>query len=119
MKYLCLGYHDEGAWRAMASPARAALIEESRAYDEALRQTGHLDDGDAKTTTTLRFANGRVSVAEGPPPGANGRPPAHVRVIEAADLNHAIQLMSHLPSMLPGGVMEIRPMCNEPNGSDQ
>ncbi len=34
-------------------------------------------------------------------------------VLEASDLNHAIQLMSKLPCMHVGGSLEIRPLNEE------
>ncbi len=36
-----------------------------------------------------------------------------VMVLEARDLNHAIQLMSQLPCMRMGGCLEIRPINEE------
>ena len=39
-----------------------------------------------------------------------------VMVLEAKDLNHAIQLMSNLPCMRLGGSLEIRPLNEELSG---
>jgi hypothetical protein len=113
MKYLCLGYHDHAAWEAMSDGQRKALLEECVAYGNALRQSGHCLDSKAlqadRNSTTLRFQNGRVSIIDGPVAAANEHL-ARVMVLEAKDLNHAIQLMSQLPCMRPGGWLEIRPI---------
>ena len=44
MKYLCLGYHDEQAWGSLPEDERDALLEESFAYADLLRNSGHLID---------------------------------------------------------------------------
>ena len=113
MKYLCLGYYEEEAWRAMPEDDRRALLEECRAYDQALWKSGYYLSGNALPgaagATTLRFEEGRVSVNAGP--FAQGREQlGGILVLEARDLNHAIQLMSELPCMQMGGCLEIRPI---------
>jgi len=113
MKYLCLGYHDEKAWEALSDAERRAILIESFAYDDALRKGGHYLDGTAlqgsRTATTLRFESGKVFVTDGP--FAQTREQlGGIMVVEARDLNNAIQLMSQLPCMRPGGCLEIRPI---------
>ncbi|HSU68022.1 MAG TPA: YciI family protein [Tepidisphaeraceae bacterium] len=113
MKYLCLGYHDENALRAMTPLERIALFDESRAYNDRLRRTGHFVEGKSlqgrQATITLRFEKGHVSVAEGPFARSKEQL-GGLMVLEARDLNQAIQLLSQLPSMRPGGCLEIRPI---------
>src|SRR4051812_23838105 len=112
MRYLCLAYHDLDAWRAMGEPERAALRAECTAYDEVLRQHGHYVSGTAvhgpAVPATLRFERGKVSLLESAGAEAGGKP-CDVLVLQARDLNHAIQLVSQLPCMRPGGSLEIRP----------
>jgi hypothetical protein len=113
MKYLCMGFHDEQVWRAMNERERKALIDETLAYQNVLRQGGHcLDDWalqGADTATTLRFDNGKVAVTDGPFVETKEQL-GGVMLLEATDLNHAIQLMSQLPCMRVGGSLEIRPI---------
>ena len=113
MKYLCLGYYEQKAWQAMPQPERDALLDECRAYDEALWKSGYSLSGNAlpgaDAATTLRFEGGKVSITEGP--FAQTREQlGGILVLEAKDLNQAIQLMSHLPCMRMGGCLEIRPI---------
>ena len=116
MRYLCLAYHDPAAWDAMGAPDREALRVECTAYDEVLRQRGHyvlgLAPSGTAVPTTLRFEQGNVSVMPSPVAGIDGKP-CGVLVLEARDLNHAIQLMSQLPCMRPGGSIEICPIEQE------
>ena len=116
MKYLCLGYHDEKTLMAMSESERKALLEESRAYNEQLRRSGHYLDGKAlqgaAAATTLRFEDGRVSVTNGSVTDTNEQL-GGVMVLEARDLNQAIRLLSQLPGMRIGGSLEIRPISEE------
>jgi hypothetical protein len=112
MKYLCLGYLDEKKWDAMSESQRDAIIKESFAYRDVLRKNGHMIDGEALQTvrnaTTLRWQNGKVSVTDGPFAETKEQL-GGILVLEANDLNHAIQLMSKHPGMRLGGCLEIRP----------
>jgi hypothetical protein len=116
VKYLCLGYHEESRIRALREDERNALAEECRAYDKLLWRNGYCLKGNALPPSggaiTLRFDNGKVRIAEGPfiqmPEQLGG-----ILLLEANDLNHAIQLMSQLPAMRLGGALEIRPVEEE------
>ena len=118
MKYLCLGYHDESTWDALSDGERQALVDESLAYERQLRDSGHCLDGTAlrgaRTATTLRFrgggaGGGKVAVTDGPFAETKEQI-GGIMLLEATDLNHAIQLMSQLPCMRVGGSLEIRPI---------
>ena len=112
MKYLCLGYHDPKIWEAMPDGQRTTLMRDVAAYDALLRKNGHCVDARAlqdRQAATLRFANGKVSVTDGPFAETKEQL-GGVMVLEADDLNHAIRLMSELPCMRVGGSLEIRPI---------
>jgi hypothetical protein len=119
MKYLCLGYHDPKAWEAIPQNERDAIREECTAYAEQLRRSGHVIDAAAldlaAASTTLRFDDGKVFITDGPFTETKEHL-GGVIVLEANDLNHAIQLMSQVPTMRIGGRLEIRPV-NEDNHS--
>ena len=115
MRYICLGYPQGAAWDAMSEDQRQSLVEESAAYENQLRKSGHYVEGrafraDRGATTTLRFENGRAFLADLPPAACGGEELGGLMVLEARDLNHAIQLLSELPCRRPGGRMEIRPI---------
>jgi hypothetical protein len=113
MKYLCLGYHERQAWEALSDAQRRALAEECRDFDQVLRQHGYYLDGKIvdlqASAITLRFADGKVCVTDGPV-AETRQTLGGVLLLNARDLNHAIQLMSQLPSMRAGGSLEIRPI---------
>ena len=117
MKYLCMGFHDEKAMAALDPAERETLIRESLAFESRLRSGGHVVDGRALKGTadavTLRFASGgKMAITDGPFAETKEQL-GGVMVLEATDLNHAIQLMSQLPCMRVGGSLEIRPINDE------
>jgi len=112
MKYICLGYMEEKKWDAMSEAERDAFIKECFAYDDVLRKNGHFVGGEAlqsvRNATTLRWQNGKVSVTDGPFAETKEQL-GGILVLDASDLNHAIQLMSKHPGIPRGACFEIRP----------
>lgn len=110
MKYICLAYVSEEGWGTMTESQRNAALDEVFSYTDELRNSGHLvaTEGlqSARNATTLRIVNGKVSVTDGPYVETKEKI-GGIYVIEARDLNHAIQLMSQHPVVRAGGV-EIR-----------
>ena len=111
MKYICLGYIDPKKWETMSESERNAMMDECFAYDDVLRKNGHFVGGEAlqgpQNASTLRFQNGKVSVTDGPYAETKEQL-GGILILEAKDLNHAIQLMSKHPGV-KAGPFEIRP----------
>jgi hypothetical protein len=111
MKYICLGYFDEKKWEAMSESEEHAFLDECFAYDCVLRESGHLVGGEvlqsARNATILRWKSGKVSITDGPYVETKEQL-SGILVLEAKDLNHAIQLMSKHPGV-KAGPFEIRP----------
>ena len=114
MKYVCLGYMDEKKWDAMSESERNAFMDECFAYDDVLRKNGHFVGGEAlesaRNAATVRFHNGRVTVTDGPFAETKEQL-GGILLLEARDLNDAIQLMSKHPGVR-GGSFEIRPVAD-------
>jgi hypothetical protein len=115
MKYICLGYLEEKKWDALSESEREAIIKECLAYDDVLRKNGHFVRGEAlqsaRNATTLRFQNGKVLVTDGPYAETKEQL-GGLLVLEAKDLNHAIQLLSKHPGVRVGP-FEVRPLDEE------
>jgi len=113
MKYLCLGYHEERAWNSLSPEERDDLLAECIAYSDVLRKNGHCIDCQAlqpaSTAATIRFESGKALITDGPFAETKEQL-GGIMVLEASDLNHAIQLMSQNPCRRLGGSMEIRPL---------
>ena len=105
MKYLCLVYAEEKKLEDMPDS-------ECLAYDAALRDNGHCIASEAlqpvQTATTVRVRNGKVSVTDGPF-AETKECLAGFYLIEARDLNEAIQIAAKIPPAAIGSI-EVRPI---------
>jgi hypothetical protein len=112
MKYLCMVFYDEKNLNGLSATDLQALDDESLSYDETLRKRGHLIAAQAlesvQAATTVRLKNGKVSVTDGPFAETNEQIGGFI-LIEAQDLNEAIQLAAKMPPIRLGGV-EVRPI---------
>lgn len=116
MQYVCLGYMEEHKWDRMNESERETAMKECLAYDDLLKKNGHFVRGEAlqsaRNATTLRWSDGKVSVTDGPFAETKEQL-GGLLVLEATDLNHAIQLMSKHPGVRLGGCFELRPLDAE------
>jgi hypothetical protein len=82
------------------------------AYDEEIRRSGHCVASEAlqpvASATTVRVRNGKVSVTDGPF-AETKECLAGFYMIEARDLNEAIQIASRIPPAALGCI-EVRPI---------
>ena len=112
MKYLCMVLVDEKKLHALSESELQTLDDASLAFDDTLRKKGHLLAAQAlesvSTATIVRVRGGKVSVTDGPFAETNEQIGGFL-LIEAQDLNEAIQLASKVPAIQLGGI-EIRPI---------
>ena len=105
MKYLCLVYGEEQAMQAMDDRHCVS-------FDEEVRRSGHCIASEAlqpvATATTVRVRNGKLSVTDGPF-AETKECLAGFYMIEARDLNEAIQIASRIPPAAVGSI-EVRPI---------
>jgi hypothetical protein len=105
MKYLCLVYLDEKRLDELPD-------EDCVEYDTAIRKSGHCIASEAlqsvQTATTVRMRNGKLSVTDGPFAETKEQL-AGFYMIEARDLNEAIQIAARIPPARVGSI-EVRPV---------
>ena len=115
MKYLCLIFIDEKKYDAMPKSEQDACVSKHLAYDEALRKSGHLLVTEAlqsvQAATTVRVRNGKLSTTDGPFAETKEQLGGFY-LIDARDLNEAIQVASRWPSARLGSI-EVRPIEEE------
>ena len=113
MKYICLGYYEPAKHAAMTEDERNAMFDECFEYDDHLRANGHFAGGEAlqppETALTVYWKNGKVATTDGPY-AETKETLGGILVLEARDMNHAIQLMSQHPSLKYGTLFDIRPV---------
>jgi len=115
MKYLLMSYIGTLKFEDMTDADRNGMFDECFEYDEHLRANGHflVSEGlqPPETALTMYWKNGKVTTTDGPfvetkeQLGGTG-------ILEARDMNHAIQLLSQHPALKYGPVFEIRPVLD-------
>lgn len=105
-------------WNGWSEQEQKKFVDECFAYDDELRKNLHFVRGEALQSATmaatLRQKNGKVVVTDGPFAETKEQL-GGIMVLEAKDLDHAIQLMSKHPSARMGGTWEIRPANEQMN----
>ncbi len=114
MKYLCLIYDDEKQLAAMPKAESDKFMGEYFAFSDSIRKSGHHIAGEAlqpvSTATTVRLRNGKLSTTDGPFAETKEQLGGFY-MIEARDLNDAIQVASRIPSARTGSI-EVRPIMS-------
>jgi hypothetical protein len=112
VKYLCFGYYDKSKFDGMTDAKRNTMFDTCFEYDDHLRANGHWAGGEAlqgpETALTLSWKNGKVAATDGPYTETKEHL-GGILILEARDMNHAVQLMSQHPALTYGNSFEIRP----------
>src|SRR6516162_1371192 len=119
MRYLCLIYLDEKQMAGMTEAEMSALNARHLAFNEEILKSGQFVEAEAlesaASSTCLKVRNGKVALTDGPYMETKEMV-AGFYLLDARDLNEAIQLAAKLPSA-PLGTVEVRPCRNlEVNG---
>src|SRR6266511_2035763 len=114
MRYLCLIYDEEKKLAALSKSESEAFMGEYFAFTEGIKKSGHHVGGEAlqpvQTATTVRVRNGKLSTTDGPFAETKEQLGGFY-LINARDLNDAIQVASRIPSARIGTI-EIRPVVD-------
>ena len=112
MKYLCLIYDDEKQWMKFSKEVQDQYMGEYMAFSASVKKSGQLVGSNqlqpVHTATTVRLRNGKVSTTDGPFAETKEQLGGYY-LIEAKDLNDAIQVASRIPSARTGSI-EVRPI---------
>jgi len=112
MQYLCLIYEDEKEWEKLPAAQLEKILGEYSTYTETVKRSGNYAGGNAlepsRTATTVRVRQGRVAAIDGPFAETKEQLGGYY-LLQARDLNEAIQLASKIPGARFGAV-EVRPV---------
>ena len=112
MKYLCLVYQEEKAAVNVPREQMERALQDYRAFTEEIKKSGHfVASNGLKPTdaaTTVRVRNGKLSATDGPFAETKEQLGGYF-LIEAKDLNDAIQVAGRIPSAKWGSI-EVRPI---------
>jgi hypothetical protein len=116
MKFACLIYHEQGTSVSQSDlPEIVAECQDAAAWNAEIRKSGHhvytAGLQSVRTAKTVRKREGRLCITDGPfaetKEGLGG-----FTIIEARDLNEALEIVSKFPARLTS--VEVRPMM-DPN----
>ncbi len=112
MQYLCLIYDAESGAARMTKEEGQALMGEYFAYTEDIKKSGHYVGGNplqpTRTASTVRVRQGKISTTDGPFAETKEQLGGYY-LIEAKDLNDAIQVAARIPAARTGSI-EVRPI---------
>lgn len=112
MKYLCLAYEEESKLDALSQSEWTALRTETLNYVNELKNGGYLIAAEplqsVRTAATVRVRNGKIAITDGPF-AETKETLGGFFLIEARDMNEAIQVASKWPSARFGSI-EVRPI---------
>jgi len=115
MKYICFGYFDKDKFEGMTEGEQHAMFHTCFEYDDHLRANGHFAGGEAlqppETALTLYWKDGKVATTDGTY-AETKKQLGGILVLEARDMNHALQLMAQHPALTYDNIFEIRPAAD-------
>jgi hypothetical protein len=112
MKYLCLIYENEALWATMSKEEGDKVMNEYFAFTNDTKKSGHYVAGEAlqpvASASTVRVRKGKLATTDGPFAETKEQLGGFY-LIEAKDLNDAIQVASRIPAAKTGSI-EVRPI---------
>jgi hypothetical protein len=112
MKYLCLIYGDEAQWTTMSKDEGERIMKEYFDFTDDIKKSGHMLAGESllptSSATTVRVRNGKLGTTDGPFAETKEQLGGYY-LIDAKDLNEAIQVAARIPGAKTGSI-EVRPV---------
>jgi hypothetical protein len=116
MKYMLMAYVQEEGWTTMTKAEQEQGVAAYMAFTEAMKKAGVFTGSNrlqpSSAATTVRAANGKPQVLDGPYVDSKEQLGGYF-LIEAADLDAAIAWASRCPA-IHHGVVEVRPVWDMP-----
>ncbi|HXR96846.1 MAG TPA: YciI family protein [Terriglobales bacterium] len=115
MKYFCFGYYDKSKFDGLTEAERNAMFDTCFEYDDHLRAQRNWVGGEGiqgpDATLTVSWKNGKVATTDGPY-AETKELLGGIMILEARDMNHAVQLIGQHPALKYGNTFEIRPVAD-------
>jgi hypothetical protein len=112
MQYLLLLYTNEGGWNKLSKAEQEQGVAAYAAYTQALRKEGVLQGANrlkpVATATTVRVANGKSQVLDGPYADSKEQLGGYY-LIDVPDLDAALSWAARCPAS-GHGTVEVRPI---------
>src|SRR5262245_51793364 len=111
MQYMVLIYEKPGAYDPLSPEERQAVSAEYLAIRDDPRIVGGAKLQPAEMTTTVRVQGGETLITDGPFADTKEVFGGYY-LVEANDLDAAIEIAARIPATRLGGAVEIRPMVD-------
>jgi len=116
MKYLLLIYENEASFAGLSEADQGKIFEEYMDYSRRIRKSGNYVGGEAlqpvATATTVRVKGGKTVTTDGPFAETREQLGGYY-LVEAKDLDEAIELAAGIPGSRTGSI-EVRPIMPTP-----
>lgn len=113
MQYMLLLYDDETTWRTWPEAKQGEVFGAYMAYTEAMKSAGAFVAGDplqpTATATKVSVSNGAREVVDGPYAETKEQLGGYY-LVEAKDLDEALDWAAKCPCAVYGGTVEVRPI---------
>jgi len=113
MQYMLLIYDDEKSWERMPESERGVIFQQYMDFTQGIIKSGHHKGGaplqPTSTATTVRQKGGKVVTTDGPFVETKEQLGGYY-LVEAKNLDEAIDIAKRIPSVRVGGVIEVRPV---------
>jgi hypothetical protein len=109
MQYALMIYAEPGYGEALPDAEREGLLAEFSALADDARCVSAVQLQPAETATCVRVAGGRTLMTDGPFADTK-EVLGGLYLVEAANLDEAIELAARIPVARHGGVVEVRPV---------
>jgi hypothetical protein len=107
-----MGYYNESKFKAMSEADQNTMFDTCFAYDDHLRASGHWAGGEAlqgaETALSVSWKDGKAATTDGPYAETKEQL-GGILILEARDMNQAVQLMGQHPALRFGTTFEIWP----------
>jgi hypothetical protein len=109
VKYALLIYSNDTHWDALSDDEKGAIYGEYAAISESPGIFGGSELQETETATTVRVDGGRTLATDGPFPETK-EALGGFYLLEADDLDSAIEIAARIPAARRGGAVEVRPI---------
>ena len=113
MRYMLLIYRDEKTYDKLSEQERAAIFKDATEYSEKFRPGGLYQGGEplenTHTATTVRMKAGKALITDGPFAETKEQLAGYT-ILEAKDLDEALEFASKHPLVQAGLTIEVRPI---------
>ena len=113
MRYMMLIYNDEKTMESKSQDEMAALMGRWSQYTEDFQKSGKMLEGAAlqptASSTTVRASESRTLTSDGPFAETKEQLGGYY-IIDASDLDEAIEWAAKMPHVAGGGTVEVRPI---------